>query len=112
MQELSDWEVEDLLSSLLSPSVSRDVLGSSSSSILHDHNYSLPQEHVSIDLDTESFEKEGFHVTPLPGEERAAEQVLDLIFFFRITSLCSSQDPPYCSESSMQLCSLHYFLHP
>ncbi|NP_038525.2 cyclic AMP-responsive element-binding protein 3 [Mus musculus] len=74
VQELSDWEVEDLLSSLLSPSVSRDVLGSSSSSILHDHNYSLPQEHVSIDLDTESFEKEGFHVTPLPGEERAAEQ--------------------------------------
>lgn len=109
MQELSDWEVEDLLSSLLSPSASRDVLGSSSSSILHDHNYSLPQEHVSIDLgecemiscgpgrreltglagstfpfaDTESFEKEGFHVTPLPGEERAAEQVLDLIFFFQ-----------------------------
>ncbi|EDL02464.1 cAMP responsive element binding protein 3 [Mus musculus] len=74
VQELSDWEVEDLLSSLLSPSASRDVLGSSSSSILHDHNYSLPQEHVSIDLDTESFEKEGFHVTPLPGEERAAEQ--------------------------------------
>lgn len=77
VQELSDWEVEDLLSSLLSPSASRDVLGSSSSSsssILHDHNYSLPQEHVSIDLDTESFEKEEFHVTPLRGEERAAEQ--------------------------------------
>lgn len=77
VQELSDWEVEDLLSSLLSPSASRDVLGSSSSSsssILHDHNYSLPQEHISIDLDTESFEKEGFRVTPLRGEERAAEQ--------------------------------------
>lgn len=79
VQELSDWEVEDLLSSLLSPSASRDVLGSSSSSsssILHDHNYSLPQEHVAIDLDTESFEKEGFHATPLRGEETAAEQEL------------------------------------
>lgn len=50
VQELSDWEVEDLLSSLLSPSASWDGLSSSSSSILHDHNYSLPQEHVSIDL--------------------------------------------------------------
>lgn len=74
VQELSDWEVEDLLGSLLSPSASRDVLSSSSSSILHDHNYSLPQEHVSIDLDAESFEKEGFHVTPLRVEETAAEQ--------------------------------------
>ncbi|XP_028634916.1 cyclic AMP-responsive element-binding protein 3 [Grammomys surdaster] len=74
VQELSDWEVEDLLSSLLSPSASRDVLSSSSSSILHDHNYSLPQEHVSIDLDAESFEKEGFHVTPLRVEETATEQ--------------------------------------
>ncbi|XP_029389107.1 cyclic AMP-responsive element-binding protein 3 [Mus pahari] len=79
VQELSDWEVEDLLSSLLSPSASRDVLSSSSSSILHDHNYSLPQEHVSIDLDTESFEKEGFHMTPLHGEETAAEQMSRLI---------------------------------
>ncbi|XP_052032320.1 cyclic AMP-responsive element-binding protein 3 [Apodemus sylvaticus] len=74
VQELSDWEVEDLLSSLLSPSASRDVPSSSSSSILHDHNYSLPQEHVSIDLDPGSFTKEGFHVTPLCVEETAAEQ--------------------------------------
>lgn len=73
-QELSDWEVEDLLSSLLSPSASRDGLSSSSSSILHDHNYSLPQEHVSIDLDPGSFQTEGFHVTPLRVEETAAEQ--------------------------------------
>lgn len=73
-QELSDWEVEDLLSSLLSPSASRDGLNSSSSSILHDHNYSLPQEHVSIDLDPGSFQTEGFHVTPLRVEETAAEQ--------------------------------------
>ncbi|GAB1288437.1 Cyclic AMP-responsive element-binding protein 3 [Apodemus speciosus] len=74
VQELSDWEVEDLLSSLLSPSASRDGLSSSSSSILHDHNYSLPQEHVSIDLDPGSFQTEGFHVTPLRVEETAEEQ--------------------------------------
>ncbi|XP_036033097.1 cyclic AMP-responsive element-binding protein 3 isoform X2 [Onychomys torridus] len=74
VQELSDWEVEDLLSSLLSPSASLDVLSSSSSSIRHDHNYSLPQEHVSIDLDIGSFEKEGFRVTPLRVEETVAEQ--------------------------------------
>lgn len=30
--------------------------------------------------DAESFEKEGFHMTPLRVEETAAEQVLDLIF--------------------------------
>lgn len=72
VQELSDWEVEDLLSTLLSPSAPRDC--SFSSSVLHDHNYSLPQEHISIDLDAESFEKEGFHMTPLRVEETAAEQ--------------------------------------
>ncbi|XP_021514117.1 cyclic AMP-responsive element-binding protein 3 isoform X2 [Meriones unguiculatus] len=78
VQALSDWEVEDLLSSLLSPSASPDVLSSStssSSSVRHDHNYSLPQNHVSIDLDTGSFKKDGFHVTPLRVEETAAEQV-------------------------------------
>lgn len=77
VQALSDWEVEDLLSSLLSPSASPDVLSSStssSSSVRHDHNYSLPQNHVSIDLDTGSFKKDGFHVTPLRVEETAAEQ--------------------------------------
>ncbi|MBZ3869739.1 Cyclic AMP-responsive element-binding protein 3 [Sciurus carolinensis] len=51
VQVLSDWEVEDLLSSLLSPPPSLDVLGSSDSSpVHHDHTYSLPQEYVSIDL--------------------------------------------------------------
>lgn len=79
VQELSDWEVEDLLSSLLSPSSSPDVLNSSSSSILHDHNYSLPQEHVSIDLDPGSFEKEGFRMNPLRVEETAAEQELSTL---------------------------------
>lgn len=78
VQELSDWEVEDLLSSLLSPSSSPDVLNSSSSSILHDHNYSLPQEHVSIDLDPGSFEKEGSRMT-LRVEETAAEQEISTL---------------------------------
>ncbi|KAL1776705.1 cyclic AMP-responsive element-binding protein 3 [Sigmodon hispidus] len=74
VQALSDWEVEDLLSSLLSPKASLDVLSSSSSSISHDHNYSLPQERASIDLDFRSFEKEGFRVTPLHVEETTAEE--------------------------------------
>ncbi|ERE83218.1 cyclic AMP-responsive element-binding protein 3 [Cricetulus griseus] len=74
VQALSDWEVEDLLSSLLSPSASLDVLSSSISSIRHDHNYSLPQEHVSIDLDIGSFEKEGFRVTPMPVGDTVTEQ--------------------------------------
>lgn len=73
-QALSDWEVEDLLSSLLSPSASLDGLSSAISSIRHDHNYSLSQDHVSIDLDPENLEKEGFCVTPLCAEETAAEQ--------------------------------------
>ncbi|CAH6790310.1 cyclic AMP-responsive element-binding protein 3 [Phodopus roborovskii] len=74
VQALNDWEIEDLLSSLLSPSASLDGLSSSISSIRHDHNYSLPQEHVAIDLDIGSFEKEGFHVTPLSVGETATEQ--------------------------------------
>ncbi|KAL6093904.1 hypothetical protein STEG23_026401 [Scotinomys teguina] len=74
VQALSDWEVEDLLSSLLSPSASLDDLSSSSSSIRHDHSYSLPQEHVSIDLDIGSFEKEEFRLTPMCAEETTAEQ--------------------------------------
>lgn len=73
-QALSDWEIEDLLSCLLSPSASLDGLSSAISSIRHDHNYSLSQDHVSIDLDPENFEKEGFCVTPLCVEETAAEQ--------------------------------------
>lgn len=73
-QALSDWEIEDLLSSLLSPSASLDGLSSAISSIRHDHNYSLSQDHVSIDLDPENFEKEGFCVSPLCVEETGAEQ--------------------------------------
>ncbi|XP_006886885.1 PREDICTED: cyclic AMP-responsive element-binding protein 3 [Elephantulus edwardii] len=53
---LSEWEVEDLLSSLLSPPPSLNAHSSSSPCrVHHDHNYSLPQEYVSIDLDSGSF---------------------------------------------------------
>ncbi|XP_008840589.1 cyclic AMP-responsive element-binding protein 3 [Nannospalax galili] len=88
VQALSDWEVEDLLSSLLSPSASPDVLDSSNSSVHHDHTYSLPQEHVSIDLDSGSCEKEGSCLTPLLVEE-AAEQVLE---FSGLSPPCTTGD--------------------
>lgn len=133
MQELSDWEVEDLLSSLLSPSSSPDVLSSSSSSILHDHNYSLPQEHVSIDLgecemlsyggkreltelasptfafaDPGSFEKEGFRMNPLRVEETAAEQVLGLVFQDYLTL----QRPRIPHTALISPCNSALFLQP
>uniref|UniRef100_A0A8C5K0Z8 cAMP responsive element binding protein 3 n=1 Tax=Jaculus jaculus TaxID=51337 RepID=A0A8C5K0Z8_JACJA len=83
VQALSDWEVEDLLSSLLSPPASLDsldALGSSNSSpVHHDHTYSLPQEHASIDLDSGSCGKEGSHVTPLHVEQAAEQEISRLI---------------------------------
>uniref|UniRef100_A0A8C5K005 cAMP responsive element binding protein 3 n=1 Tax=Jaculus jaculus TaxID=51337 RepID=A0A8C5K005_JACJA len=102
-EALSDWEVEDLLSSLLSPPASLDsldALGSSNSSpVHHDHTYSLPQEHASIDLgeaeiseglrglasptfpfsDSGSCGKEGSHVTPLHVEQAAEQEISRLI---------------------------------
>ncbi|XP_021104178.1 cyclic AMP-responsive element-binding protein 3 isoform X6 [Heterocephalus glaber] len=75
VQELSDWEVEDLLNSLLSPPPSLDVLDSSNfCSVHHDHTYCLPQEHVSIDLDSGSCGKERVHMTP-PHVEEPPEQM-------------------------------------
>lgn len=48
---LSDWDVEDFLSSLPSPPATLNIVSSSSPGpVHHDHTYSLPQEHVSIDL--------------------------------------------------------------
>ncbi|KAF5915713.1 hypothetical protein HPG69_011526 [Diceros bicornis minor] len=77
---LRDWEAEDFLSSLLSPPASLNVLNSSNSCpVHHDHTYSVPQEHISIDLDSGSYGKEGAQMTPLHVEE-PAEQVLDLIY--------------------------------
>lgn len=48
----SDWEVDDLLSSLLSPPASSlNVLSNSNPCLVHhDHTYSLPREPVSMDL--------------------------------------------------------------
>ncbi|XP_054989631.1 cyclic AMP-responsive element-binding protein 3 [Sorex araneus] len=66
----SDWEVEDFLSSLLSPAPS-DVLSDPnpcSVGVGHDHTYSLPREHVSIDLDFGSDGQEGAWMTPLHVE--------------------------------------------
>lgn len=51
LQALSDWDVEDFLISLLSPPASLNVLSSSNPCIVHhDHTYSLPHEHDSIDI--------------------------------------------------------------
>lgn len=63
----SAWEVEDFLGSLLSPAPS-EVLSDSNSSVGHDHTYSLPQEHVSIDLDYGSEGQEGHWMSPLHVE--------------------------------------------
>ncbi|XP_075416236.1 cyclic AMP-responsive element-binding protein 3 isoform X1 [Tenrec ecaudatus] len=88
---LSEWEVEDFLNSLLSPSASPDALSSSSPcSVHHDHNYSLSQEHDSVDLGesdlTEVDEKEraprpGYSPFPFAASgsyEAAAAQVIPL----------------------------------
>ncbi|XP_037707261.1 cyclic AMP-responsive element-binding protein 3 isoform X2 [Choloepus didactylus] len=77
---LSEWEVEDFLNSLLSPSPSLNVFNSSNPCpIYHDHTYSLLQEHISIDLDSGSCGKEGPQMTPLQVEERAEQETASLI---------------------------------
>ncbi|KAM9206954.1 cyclic AMP-responsive element-binding protein 3 isoform 2-T3 [Dugong dugon] len=74
VQVLSDWEAEEFLSSLLSPPASLKALSSSiPCPVRHDHNYSLPQEHVSIDLDNGSCEKEEAQMTPLQVKEPAEQ---------------------------------------
>lgn len=73
-QGLNDWEVENLLNALLSPPPSLDVLGSSNiCPVHHDHTYSLPHGHVSIDLDSRSCGKERAPITP-PNLEEPLEQ--------------------------------------
>ncbi|XP_055282974.1 cyclic AMP-responsive element-binding protein 3 isoform X2 [Moschus berezovskii] len=79
-ESLSDWDVEDFLSCLPSPPASLNVFSSSNPSLVqHDHTYSLSQEHVSIDLDNESYGKEGAQMTPLRVEEPADQEIARLI---------------------------------
>lgn len=61
----SAWEVEDFLSSLLSPAPSDSLSDSNPCSVGHDHTYSLPREHISIDLDCRNDEQEAAWMTPL-----------------------------------------------
>ncbi|XP_054440653.1 cyclic AMP-responsive element-binding protein 3 isoform X2 [Pteronotus mesoamericanus] len=79
-EALSDWDVEDFLSSLPSPPASLTVLSNSNPRpVHHDHTYSLPQEHVSIDLDSGSCGKEGTQMTPLHEEEPAEQETVRLV---------------------------------
>ncbi|KAL2781749.1 cyclic AMP-responsive element-binding protein 3, partial [Daubentonia madagascariensis] len=76
----SDGEVEDFLSSLLSPPASLNVLSfSNPCPVHHDHTYSLPEEHVSTDLDSGSYGKEGAQMTPLHVGEPAEQDTARLI---------------------------------
>ncbi|XP_066112891.1 cyclic AMP-responsive element-binding protein 3 [Saccopteryx bilineata] len=77
---LSDWDGEDFLSALPSPPASLNILSNSNPRLVHhDHSYSLPQEHVSIDVDSGSIGKEGPHITPLHVEEPAEQEIVRLI---------------------------------
>ncbi|XP_050618161.1 cyclic AMP-responsive element-binding protein 3 [Macaca thibetana thibetana] len=77
----SDWEVDDLLSSLLSPPASSlNVLSNSNPCLVHhDHTYSLPREPVSMDLESESCRKEGTQMTPQHMEELAEQDIVRLV---------------------------------
>ncbi|KAG8505980.1 Cyclic AMP-responsive element-binding protein 3, partial [Galemys pyrenaicus] len=74
LSDVDDWNVEDFLSSLLSPPASP----SDSCLVDHDHTYSLPQEQITIDLDCGSDGKEGVQMNPLHVEE-SAEQTARLM---------------------------------
>ncbi|XP_046922160.1 cyclic AMP-responsive element-binding protein 3 isoform X2 [Lynx rufus] len=79
-EALNEWEVEDFLISLLSPPTSLNVFSSSDSCLVHhDHTYSLPQQHVSIDVDGGKYGKEGAQTTPLHVEEPAEQGIARLI---------------------------------
>ncbi|XP_036892107.1 cyclic AMP-responsive element-binding protein 3 isoform X2 [Sturnira hondurensis] len=76
VKALSDWDVEDFLSSLPSPPASLNILSNSNPRLVHhDHNYSLPQEHVSIDLDGICGKGET-QMTPLHVEEPAEQEIV------------------------------------
>ncbi|XP_045696034.1 cyclic AMP-responsive element-binding protein 3 isoform X1 [Phyllostomus hastatus] len=76
---LSDWDIEDFLSSLPSPPASVNILSSSNPRLVqHDHTYSLPQEHVSIDLDGGICGKGETQMTPLHEEKPAEQEIVRL----------------------------------
>ncbi|CAK6433839.1 unnamed protein product [Pipistrellus nathusii] len=76
-ETLSDWDVEDFLNSLPSPS---DSFGDSNPCLVHhDHTYSLSQEHVSIDLASGSCGKEEIQMTPLHVEDPAEQEIVGLM---------------------------------
>ncbi|KAM4877558.1 cyclic AMP-responsive element-binding protein 3 [Thomomys bottae] len=79
-EALSDWEVEDLLNCLLNPQTSSGVLSSSDiSPVHHDHTYSLPQEHVSIDLDSGRCGKEEAWMLPQHVGEPPEQEIAGLM---------------------------------
>ncbi|XP_071077457.1 cyclic AMP-responsive element-binding protein 3 isoform X2 [Desmodus rotundus] len=78
-EALSDWDIEDFLSSLPSPPASLSILSNSNLRLVHhDHTYSLPQEHVSIDLDGGVCGTEETQMTPLHVEEPAEQEIVRL----------------------------------
>ncbi|KAF6123802.1 cAMP responsive element binding protein 3 [Phyllostomus discolor] len=78
-EALSDWDIEDFLSSLPSPPASVNILSSSNPRLVHhDHTYSLPQEHVSIDLDGGICGKGETQMTPLHEEKPAEQEIVRL----------------------------------
>ncbi|XP_008140145.2 cyclic AMP-responsive element-binding protein 3 isoform X1 [Eptesicus fuscus] len=79
-EALSDWDVEDFLSSLPSPPALNIFSNSNNPCLVHhDHTYSLSQEHVSIDLASGSCGKEGIPMTPLHVEDPAEQEIVGLI---------------------------------
>lgn len=79
-EALSDWDVEDFLSSLPSPPASLNIFSNSDPRFVHhDHTYSLSQEHVSIDLDSGNCGNEGAQMTPLHVEDPAEQETVGLI---------------------------------
>ncbi|XP_006863236.1 PREDICTED: cyclic AMP-responsive element-binding protein 3 [Chrysochloris asiatica] len=77
---LNEWDVEDFLCSLLSPPASLNALSSSNlCPVDHDHNYSLPQDHVSLDLDSGSCGQEAAQMTLLQVKEPAEQDIERLI---------------------------------
>ncbi|KAM7093406.1 cyclic AMP-responsive element-binding protein 3 isoform 3-T3 [Molossus nigricans] len=79
-EALSDWDVEDFLSSLPSPPAPLNILSNSNPSLVHhDHTYSLSQEYVSIDLDSGSCGKEGAQMTSPQVEEPSEQEIVRLI---------------------------------